>query len=162
MNTEGLKMLGDLDLASYEAECLEGCKTYQDRICEYKAVLQTLPKGDAQRGFFEGRLMAQMALEATLSNMAQAAHDEALRRNQEAADKRDALVRNALRGNPVTSYRVVENAGYQGEYIRWEKYETYSGAVDAMREMYDADEIEELHVAVAGEREDGELTYDCG
>lgn len=56
-------------------------------------------------------------------------------------------------------YAVVENAGYVGETDR-RSFKSYRQAVDWLNAEYDADERDELHVAIAADLPDGTRTYE--
>lgn len=59
-----------------------------------------------------------------------------------------------------TTYRVVENAGYEREYVTPGHFADYRSAQFWMNHHYEDDEVESLHVDIAKQLPDGSLTYD--
>ena len=61
----------------------------------------------------------------------------------------------------VTRWAVIENAGYRGERVVNDRMTTHSAAIKLMQDLYDPDEIEDLHVDIAHWDEEGEFwSYD--
>lgn len=57
------------------------------------------------------------------------------------------------------TYLVIENAGYEGERIV-HRHKSFRAAYAWVRDRYNTDQLEEMHVDIALERADGSITFD--
>lgn len=60
----------------------------------------------------------------------------------------------------IKHFAIIENAGYVGEKDIGGRFATYTEASKRLHKQYDADEIESMHVDIAGVLADGSLTFD--
>ena len=65
-----------------------------------------------------------------------------------------------IEGRRIVAWAIIEQAGYVGENDIGGRYATEAEAYRALKRQYDADEIEDMHVSVAGVEPDGSFTYD--